>query len=178
MAINFTQTDTDTHCLTADRDGRSECVEGGGAGTTEQTVTIAGESTFSDLNFEIDITNETDPNGSWTIRLNVTSENMNMSWVSTRVSVRNGACVIQGSSHTENHADEDLSTTGVKSVTFTTSGLSSLNSGDRITALLSFSNASHGDSSFGFTPDQLIDTPLTAGPSPIINLVMAPYIPA
>ena len=167
MAINFTQTDTDTHCNTG-VDGRAECVESGTAGTSEQTVTIPGQTTQTDLSFEIDITNETGPNGSWTIRLNVTTSDMTIDWISTDIVVRNGSCTQQGSSHTENHTDVDLGSTGVKSVTFTASGLPSLSSGDRITVQFLFTNSAHGDASFGFTPDQDIDTPLTSvGPTDV-----------
>jgi hypothetical protein len=179
MAMIFTQTDTDGVCGTADYcqnitpdppfDAQKQCSVGGSAGSTPVTVTV-GASTNRMISFECVVPAGTSWDaGDWTLRLNVTTANMNLTWGTGAICRVSSGCVNQANIDSYNAA-QSLGSTGVKS--FTTAGLTQTPSaGDKVIIGLVISNGAMSDQSFAFTPDQNIDSPFTAvtQPNPNVN---------
>lgn len=176
MAIVLTQTDTaadsgtDVGCSGASiahTPISREATEGGTAGSSEASVKVTTGSSGAAVMFQSD-TGTGEPSetewdaGDYIVRLNVTTGNTNCTWTETHVCERTSG----GSFNT------------VASLTGQTTTLSAgthshtVNRGTTFTAvdgnstlyivLVVSSAADHGQDTFGFTPDQNIDTPIVA----------------
>ena len=173
MPITLIQTDIAADCAFGEycsaiaagsATSAKRATSGGVAGVTAVTVTAQNDSSFHSLiNFN-SIANE--PNsaswesGTWTVRIEVTTANMNM--------INNSAVVCRVSSACVNIAEVgvtgnlDFSTTGVKSATASGSAQSA-SASDVIEVVISTNNNFTMAQSFGYKPSQNIDTPVNQG---------------
>jgi len=176
VTIQLQQTDTaSTHAAAAMCSGATlgsvtaarKATAGGAAGSTSTTVTIGGLSINRACVFFESAVNE--PNqtswasGNYVIRLNISvAAGALGQWIETWVCRCNSAGTNQATVGSLTGQTTDISTTGVK--THTVSGSAqTANASDQVYFVLVFNrNAAKGGSSFQFTPDQLIDTPLVS----------------
>jgi hypothetical protein len=102
--------------------------------------------------------------GDWTINLNITTSNMNLTWTTLAIGRLNSACVYQAASCNIKNSGiaQSLGTTGVKSTTITGVNLGSPAVGDKVFIALGFDNTAMSVQTFNFTPNQNIDSPFTA----------------
>lgn len=175
MALIFTQTDTaadngaSAGCSAATLAATpqaQEMTEGGTPGVTELTVSFPAGSTAAPVMFQ---TNTGEPGldtwdaGDHVVRLNVTTANSELVWTETHV------CIVNGVGDFFGHASLTgqtvlLGTTGVKSMTVNRGVTRTVPTASMMYIVLVIqSNGLHGNSQFGFTPNQNIDTPLVAG---------------
>ncbi len=146
--------------LTTTPRGR-ECSRGASAGSVAASVTVP-VGTRSAVMFESkagEICRTTWASGNWTIRLNVTTSNANLSVVGVSICRFTSGCSNSGSVASSS-LSTSLSTTGVKSWTVTQSSDSVGNEDDRVYVVLNVRNTSGSSQSFSFTPNQTIDTPI------------------
>lgn len=180
MAINFQQTDTaatfpNDHC-TVDADctgltsGR-ECSDGGSAGSTAvspaPTIVASVGRVVRAFKCVVDSGVSWDA-GTWTVRMNVTTANMNLEidrlWICRIDSSGNSQAQI-GDSDTLS-SPISLASTGVKSQTVSGSAQSP-SAGDVVWVLVRVNNGAMSTQSFTFTPDQLIDSPFNVAAVPL-----------
>lgn len=172
MAINYRQTDTNATCAdgqyclpvsTGTVDILKLASDGGTAGVTEATGShFANASDQRDILFEIvPAAGTTWAAGNWTVRLNVTTANMNLTWDTVYICRVNSSCVSQATIASATGLAISCGTTGVKSTTVS-GAVQTPGAGDKIVVLLEFDNGSMTTQTFGITPNQLIDSPFTA----------------
>jgi hypothetical protein len=160
MAINFQQTDAFTGCSASG--ARRDALDGGTAGSSAVSLSVAGDATDSPLlrvTCFVD-TGVTWAAGTWTVRLNVTTANMFVSWASATIIRVNASCVVQETLGEVTGLGISLAATGVQSTTVSGSAATP-SADDRILVDFGFANGSMNAQSFEFTPDQLIDSPFT-----------------
>lgn len=172
MAVVYTQTQTNTLCsannnycaagtATTTDSTQKECTEGGTAGSTEVGRLILGTLTRNNAIFGIVPGTVTGDSGTWTVRLNVTTANMNLSISEIYICRVNSSCVNQETIGSATGLSISLGSTGVKTQTVTGSAVT-LGAGDIVTVVFKIVNGAMTDQSFNFTPDQNIDSPFTA----------------
>lgn len=174
MALSFTQTDTAN--ATCDSTERSSCV---GAGTTAINIgkaasvggtpgtgsagsgTVPGSSTARDFHFFCTVgAGVTWGAGTWTVRLNVSSSNMNLTWTECYICKVASDCTGSTSIGSNTSVGISLGTTGVKTTTVSGSSVTP-NAGDAVLVGFVWSNGAMTDQVASFTPDQNIDSPFT-----------------
>jgi len=137
---------------------------GGTAGSTNTTVTIFRNGTTQyGIVWYSDIDTDERPslkNGTYTIRLNVTTTNAVIVWDAFQVCRVNSLCVSQETICGSLFAlGKSVGRTGVLSAT-ASGAPTTWNSGDRIMWVLGFKASGFGfPQSFGFTPDQNLNFP-------------------
>lgn len=178
MAMTFTQTDSATglcgNC-TGSIGGR-RAASGETVGSTPVSVSVPGSSTGR-LEFICIIPSGTSgDSGSWTIRLNVTTANMNLtlSGINTgsgNVVRVNSSCVDQQDIVSTSSAwdNTNIGTTGVKTITVSCSA-TTVSAGDKVKICIDITNSAMTSQAFSFTPDQNIDSPFTASTAPQPNV--------
>lgn len=177
MAISFQQTDTNSACtiiassycstfiIGGQLPKNKQATVGGTPGVASNTQNVDPSAVDLDqMSFECVVPNGYDGSaGNWTVRLNVTTANANITWDGVTICRMNSACVSQGTIVASVTLGISLASTGVKSTTKT--GLfQSFAGGDKVIVILAFSNAAGTTQSFAFTPDQLIDSPYSIIP--------------
>ena len=166
MALTFKQTDTNASCSLS---GKALTISGA-AGSTAVSYSIPGGNgglTFT-WDQEAGVTWDA---GNLTVRLNVTTANMNMEWISTSVRRVDSGCNLVETFGSDSTVTS-LDTTGVKSVTFATTAVTPASTDDLQIQLTIRNNAMTGQA-FSYTPNQNIDSPFTAEPSTIFNPIFA-----
>ena len=184
MPIVLTQTDTAAAC-TQDACGNAaiqfefsakQATAGGTAGVTAVSLTQ------NTLNLERSTiffqSADGEPNstsweaGAWTFRLEVTTANKNLGWGPVGGSSNNGVGIgsmTPGCVCTDvwdfSLNGVDLSTTGVKTQTFTTVGNSARSASDRIWIVYGIHNETTMQQAWAYKPSQNIDTPVNQGSS-------------
>lgn len=175
MAITLTQTDTVPSDTGLPRsltllavDGSTttrRATSGGTAGSSEVTDSIGGSEVGS-LASAAFLSAPGEPGstsweaGTWTFRFEITTANMFLTWDRIAcAAVRNGATSGQVFT-TDTAVGIAIDTTGVKSKSETGSAVSA-DATDQIEALYGISNGSSMAQSYGYTPSQDIDTPVT-----------------
>ena len=173
MAMTFTQINTngacsaDSYCtgLIGSMFGTrilATAASGGSSGGTESVRTLEpGTDQFGGF---IEITPDagvTWDAGTWTIRLNVTTSNMNHTWASVHICRVNSSCVNQESLGSASSLGISLGTTGIKSANVTGSAATP-GAGDKILIVLGFSTSSMNEQISDYTMNQNIDSPFTA----------------
>lgn len=99
------------------------------------------------------------PAGNWTVHLNVTTANANITWVATYVCLFRATCVSLATVGSLTGQSTSLGTIGVKGHTLSGSAQLAAAS-DVVYIVLVFSNGHALSQSFWFRPDQSIATPL------------------
>jgi hypothetical protein len=100
--------------------------------------------------------------GTWTVRLNVTTLNANITWTATYICRLNSSNVNQATIGSLTAQTTSLGSTGVKTHSVTNGSSQTPGAGDKAYIVCVFSVANSNNQSFGWTPNQAIDTPLTA----------------
>jgi hypothetical protein len=179
MAISYTQTD-DTGsfgCIASELLGCSglsgasdlqstdlrACTVGGTPGVGASFINIGSSQTnVVEKAFACDVASGVSWDaGTWTIRLNITASNMNLTWSQVYVCRINSTCVNQETIGSNTAVNISLSTTGVKSTTVSGSAVTP-SAGDKVLIVLAFTNGAMSSQSAQYTPDQDIDSPFTA----------------
>lgn len=173
--INYTQTDTAPTCTTGGG-GSGFCspastnratpvlaVGGGTAGTsTPQIAAQSSESNIIGAQFEIQPSASTTWNsGTWTVRINITTANMNLTWTAVYICRVNSSCTNQATIGSATGLNISLGTTGVKSTTVSGSAQTP-SAGDIVLVLLLISNGAMSLQTANLTANQNIDSPFTA----------------
>ena len=176
MAINYTQTDgsanacpgEDGYCATTGNNisGTSErdATDGGTAGSTPVSSGAFSSSATDQRASIITIVPDTGTSGdsgTWTVRLNITTANMNLSIIAIDICRVNSSCVNQESIGSATGLSISLGTTGVKSQNVTGSAVT-LAAGDKVVIVFHVANGAMSGQSFAWTPDQNIDSPFNA----------------
>lgn len=169
MSRIFSQTDVAANCgaivacsgaTLISQPRHKECREGGSAGGA-QTITIPSGTTRGALMYQLENIRQANwQAGDWVLRINVTTANADVTWEEAYI-CRINSCVSAATVGSDVAISQLLNTTGVKTVTISGSAQSS--EGDDAYLVFVFSSAATmGNSSFGVTHDQDIDTPLIA----------------
>ena len=173
MPITLVQTDTAANCLenqycSANSNNSSQtsrdAISGGTAGVTavsaQQADVVANRAT---IGFGSTAPNSTQwESGTWTIRLEVTTSNMNIdSWQFT-VCRLNASCTNQATVIADTAGTGDFATTGVKSGSASGSAQTAAPD-DVIEVLISPHNSTSMFQNWGWKPSQNIDTPVNQG---------------
>lgn len=184
MAINYTETDTaavctiNTYCATGSFGGTAllkQASDGGTAGTTEILPSVVASATdHVKLLFEIVPTSTSWDAGTWTVRFNVTTQNMNVSWSSVYICRVNSSCTNQATIGSSTGLGISLGSPGVKSTTVTGSSQSP-SAGDKVLVLCLFDNSAMTNQTVGITPDQNIDSPFNPAAFTELELLGRPY---
>jgi hypothetical protein len=173
--INYTQTDTAPSCdlstaqfcfpNAGSSTVRKLAVDGGTAGTTTLTEGVTG-SAADELGCRWEIAPAVGVSwdaGTWTVRLNVTASNMNLTWDLVYICRVDSSCVNQATIGSTTGLAISLSTIGVK--TATVSGAAQTpTAGDLVQVILGFDNGSMNAQTFDVLSDQLIDSPFNDAP--------------
>jgi len=97
--------------------------------------------------------------GTWTVRFNLTTFDMDITWASVHICRVNSSCVNQATIGSASSLGISLGAAGVKSTTVSGSAQTPT-AGDRVMIVLGVTNASSmGTDTIGITPDQVIDSP-------------------
>ena len=178
MALDFQQTDTAGDCPQGAYCGSfsgsplsggltKQCPVGGTAGTVAVATGFAGSVTDArgvHLTLPVDAAVTWDA-GNWTIRLNVTTANMNLTWETAYICRVDSACANQATIGSATALAISLGTTGVKSTTIS-GAAQTPTAGDDVVIVLGFANSAMTAQTFQATPDQLISSPFTAAATP------------
>lgn len=191
MARDFQETDTENPCTdTVGCSGAStiantpqgkEASSGGTAGTTAIEVKHASNTTgIVGVMFQlIGINATTWESGTIIPRLNITTAGTVL-WTETHVCRFNSSCSNVETLGSSLLNTTSLSTTGVKFHTFSINAATSPAATDDMYIILvfDFDPGGHGNESFFFTPNQLIETPLApppVAPPGIVNMMGAMF---
>ena len=144
------------------------CVDGAADGGTI-TDLIFASSTLSAPSFTVSNSRAIDwAGGSWTVRLNVTTSNMNLTLVGVYIcrvnSDGSGSLETLGSA---TGLSISLGSTGVKSQAVTTSSATSPGATDRLKIFFDISNSAMTNQSYTITTDQVLNSPLGYAASPV-----------
>lgn len=183
MPINFTEISTNGLCtpaldsvLTSAMDASAS--DGGSSGGTETVTLASGPSTRNQAGL-ISVAVAAGVvwgAGQWTVRLNVTTANMNMTLDTVIIVRTSSGCVGQEVIGTAASLAISLGSTGVKSVNVT--GISVTPSvGDIVTVESTVSNSSMNSQSVVFTMDQNIDSPFTVATQSLLWDPLRPMRP-
>lgn len=140
---------------------------GGSAGSTPVTISINGSTSLRIVfGFDCPIAaGATWDAGTWTVRWNVTTANMNLTWEEVHICRLSSSCVNQATIGSATALGISLGATGVK--TQTVSGAAQSPSvGDRVYILFVITNAAMTLQSFDITPSEIINTPFDDGGGP------------
>lgn len=139
---------------------------GGTAGSGTQNASVDSGQTEATVMFQsspTDFNVASWPSGTWTVRLNVTGPNGNLTV--TRIAicrVANGSCAAVA---TVANASQATVLTNAQVYTFNLTGVSTSGAADDLVyVVMSIRNAQFLVESLAYKADQLIDTPITAGP--------------
>ena len=171
MALILVQTDTVAPCgtilaCTSPLDGLAVtpqarlAEDGGDAGSGELSATIYKADTQAGVMFESPAVGQTTwQAGTYTVRLNVTTAVALLVLREVHVCRVNSSCVSQEIVGNNTGLSISMAITGVKTVDV--EGVEqSASATDRIYIVLIFEATNHASLTFGFTPDQNIDTPI------------------
>ena len=181
MAItSFQETDTAAVCgqpnafcsgqtSAASADAR-QAILGGAAGTVAHTVTMAASATdVIGVNFEIPAASLAGlvwAAGQWTVRLHITTANLNVSLDSISICQVNNACAsVSSIVSTQTGIGDPLNAT-THTVQFNGVAVPSPASTDTVQILLAFTNALASSQAFAYKADVLIDSPFGVVPIP------------
>lgn len=171
MSIILTQTDTIAPCgtilaCTSPTDGLAttpqarKAESGGSAGSGELSVTINKSDIQAGVMFESPAVGRTTwQSGTWTVRLNVTTAVSELNLIEVHVCRVNSSCGSLATVGSNTGLGISMSTTGVKTIEITGSEQSASDT-DRIYIVFIFQAVNHTNPTFGFTPNQNIDTPI------------------
>ena len=174
MAMIFTLTNSTTgvcagnavYCSgAATSDGGASRVAsvGGTAGTETTLATSALASSTDNANglYTLDIPAGTSgDSGTWTIRLNITTANMNLTVTKIYVCRVNSSCTNQETIGSATGLSISLGTTGVKTQTVSGSAVT-LAAGDKVVIVFVLSNGAMSDQIARWGNDQNIDSPFS-----------------
>ena len=162
MALAFTQNDLTGDC-SAVAGVDKEMAAGGVAGSAEDSISIpSSASSGFNLNWQaIPGASVTWDAGNWTVRFNVTTANMNLTWERIQISRYTSACVFQENIMSVTGLAIACSTTGVKSSTQTGTAGTAPAATDYLTVLVGFNNGAMSSQILGITEDQNIDSPFS-----------------
>lgn len=177
--INLQQTDTSKtvqigcsgSSLTGGDSVAVECVSGGAAGTVEIRPALVNSETlvvaYNDISGEIGET--TWASGNYTWRLNITTTSSVVTLEQVYLCRLNTAEVSQETLGSVTGLGQSLGTTGVISGTISGSAATSPLVTDKLALIFIFSNTSShgGNDAVGFTPSEIINTPIEGGVAPI-----------
>lgn len=169
----FTMTDTAAACgedimcsgasnLVGQGGMDSEAVDGGTAGTTEQTVKhSASVTSVASCFVQMAPPTDTDwDSGDWIIRLDVTTGNSNITWQEAHICHIDGACNSLASLASVTGLGTTLSA-GIYSATATQGSIITPSLNDEIYIVYVFDfGGNHGNEQVGITPSQNIDSPI------------------
>lgn len=172
MGVTYTQKNYTIGCTlaafcsglpAATTEQETEVEDGATAGSTEQTIAI-GTATPIQRAYYMQPTPApgTDfgwPAGDWTVRINITTADMDTDWEDTWICRVNSSCVSQAEIGNLQDQAVNLGSTGVKTMTVAGSAQTP-SANDSFVVVLGFSTSAHGGSGGGITPDQDLDTPL------------------
>lgn len=173
MALILTQTDIAAPCgtilaCTSPASGLAippqarQAEEEGSPGSSELSVTIYKAGIQAGVMFESPAVGQvTWQSGTYTVRLNVTTAVADLLLTEVHVCRVNSSCVSQEIVGSTTGLTISMGTTGVKQVDVTGVEQSATDT-DRIYVVLIFQQTSHASMTFGFVPDQNIDTPIAA----------------
>lgn len=133
---------------------------GGSPGTLANTVDVGSSATnqWAGRTQIAPAANVSWDSGTWTVRMEVTTSNMNLTWAAVYICRTNSSHVNQATIGSATSLGISLGTTGVKSTTV--SGASqSPGAGDLVEILWVFSNGAMSTQSFGMKHSQNIDSP-------------------
>lgn len=170
MGVNYTQTDTFGSSLQSWCSGASVfsadskvAQDGATAGSASDSVNVSSSAVSElDLGFEITPASGTTwGSGTWTVRLNVTTANMNVTWVAVYICQVDSGDTNKATIGSTTGLSISLGTTGVKSTTVSGSAVTPA-ANDKVQIVLLFSNGAMSTSTWSQTPNQNIDSPFTA----------------
>lgn len=173
MAINYTQTDSATGTCGTDS-SRKIATDGGTAGSVEgTTAAVAASSTLQMLLVTCTIADGTLWNsGTVTTRLDVTTSDMDLTITQIDVLRRTSACASAETLGSATSLSISLGSTGVKSQDVTIAAASSPANGDKLLIVWRVTNANSMFSrTFGWTPDQNIDSPFTTASAALTGTI-------
>lgn len=188
MARSYQQTDTtDNNIRTISPFGSGQVdvsktmAVGGSAGSVAGTVSVAssnsGNSAF-DLSFR---TADGDPGtaddwaaGNWTVRFNVTTANMNLTWDGLGIAAVDAGETASTSIVSATSLAISCSTTGVKSTT--QSGSAPGSNKDHVQVSCGFSNGAMSTQTLGVTPSELLDGPFSTAATPLAPSLRSFYL--
>lgn len=173
MAITLTQTDTAATCsnptaCAVNKEATisvKQATAGGTAGTTAVSVTRGTNATDREIIFFQSAAGE--PNstswesGTWTVRIEITTSNMNVTSWSTGACALDTACSANLQVFGNGPATGDFTTTGVKTSSRSGNAITAGPS-DTIVVVIAAGGGTMGDT-FGYKPSQNIDTPVEQG---------------
>ena len=150
MTINFTQTDSETGICVIGEDANRRAEDGGTPGSSEATLSIPGSATQNEAFAFTCIVGESVSwdAGNWTVRLNVTTENMFLAWSRVRIHRYNSSCVLQEAVALDT-IDISLEAVGVKSTVVSGDGQTP-SAGDKV--VVSFHERNHSQQRYLFCP--------------------------
>lgn len=168
------QKDTTANCSTvaAFCSGRSvtggtavsrDAEDGATAGSSEATITLSGgETTVVGMQLVSDALGVTLwEGGNYTVRVNVTTSDMNITLEEVHLCRVNSSCTNQEDLGGSTGLAIDCGTTGVKTITVEGALTSTASATDHLAVVLVFTNSfSMSSKSIGITPNQIIDTPI------------------
>lgn len=184
MAMIFAQTGTNSSVVsqaeaascsgrstTANGSGLIECTVGGTSGGVASLPSLqSSESNVQGLSFIcIPTAGATGDSGTWTVRVNVTTANMNLTITEVYICRHNSSGVFQEAIGSATGLSISLGTTGVKSQNVTGSAVT-LAAGDLAVISISVSNGAMSTQTAAITRDQNIDSPFSAATSPNPNV--------
>lgn len=184
MAYDFEQTDGTSGCAgggycssqsAGGTTGRRDASNGGTTGSSEVSLTANANSTTEWLfNYALTVGAEVSwDGGDWSIPINHSSGNMNVTLEEVWVCRLNSGCTNQES--LGNETGIGFATNGGTTTrTFTCSGASP-SAGDVVQIICVYSNSFSMDVGIGITPDQTIQSPFTAGGSPAKKSFFNPF---
>lgn len=160
--MDFQQNNNSSPCITVAPS--LEMVVGGAAGSTEVNNSVSPGTALDSSFGGIPGGGANWNAGNWTVRINITSSNMNVTWVGLRIRRLSAACVAQETLYDNNAAfSEAFSSTGVKTQTVSANGAASPAADDVVMVELYLNNSNTMSAqSYGYTPDQIITSPFTA----------------
>ena len=172
MAVAFQQTDATSACaLDAYCSGNSDNADeesnqaqvGGTPGTTART--IDADISAADLNAVwmeiINIDDYDGASGNWTVRLNITTANHQLSVDEIHICRINSSCTNQETLASSTAIARALGTAQEESFTVNQSAGTTITAGDKIMVIFAIDNAQSMPQAFGYTPDSIITGPGT-----------------
>lgn len=168
MAINYTQTDTNdeatinSYCAAAGMLSafRVVCTNGGTAGTGTHTLQLSGEATSGHTTYKVIPGTGVSWNaGTWTVRVNITTANMNLTITAIHICRMNSSHNNVSTIGSATGLSIGLGTTGVKSQNVTGSAVGSPAADDYVLIVLTITNGSMTSQSAIATKGQNIDSP-------------------
>lgn len=189
MAINYTQTDSGTGACAGEA-GYCAATGNNIISTTEKIATAGGTAGSVEIGTSQFSPNATDQrasiitiipdsgtsgdSGTWTVRLNITTANMNLSIIAIDICRVNSSCVNQESIGSATGLSISLGSTGVKSQNVTGSAVT-LAAGDKVVIVFHVANGSMSGQEFGWIPNQNIDSPFSASANKILTASAGAY---